>query len=149
MIRIAWAALVVGIIASIVSNGNGTIVAVAIVGTVAFFAWALLSGRTALTCPSCGKRVKLGYSVCHHCGAQVGNPRPIGAPKHNPMEVLRECEACRSGIRPDATMCAHCRTTQSNIWVLNGGVWWDYSTGEWCWLDQGRMKWIRGEAQRL
>ena len=32
----------------------------------------LLNGRSALKCPYCRKRVKLGASVCHHCGRAVG-----------------------------------------------------------------------------
>lgn len=24
--------------------------------------------RLAFSCPHCGKNVKLGYSICHHCG---------------------------------------------------------------------------------
>lgn len=25
-----------------------------------------------LRCPACGKRIKLGYTTCHHCGATFG-----------------------------------------------------------------------------
>ena len=28
-------------------------------------------GRLVLSCPYCGKRVKVGASHCHHCGRQV------------------------------------------------------------------------------
>lgn len=144
MIRIAWAALVVGLAASFVSGGNETVVLVAIVGTVALFAWSLLSGRSALKCPNCGKRVKLGYSTCHHCGAQVARPRPLGAPRHDPMEVAKECSACKSPIRPDAGICPHCRTPQEDVWTLRDGVWWDQdATGAPVWYDQGRRQWVR------
>lgn len=35
--------------------------------------WALLvmSPSTVAACPFCGKRVKMGASVCHHCGRHV------------------------------------------------------------------------------
>lgn len=32
----------------------------------------LLTGASALRCPYCRKRVKLGASACHHCGREVG-----------------------------------------------------------------------------
>lgn len=28
------------------------------------------SGSSHLSCPACGKGIKLGYSRCHHCGWQ-------------------------------------------------------------------------------
>jgi predicted amidophosphoribosyltransferase len=145
VIRIAWVALLVGLAASFVSGGNGTVVAIAIFGTVGLFAWSLLSGRTRLTCPYCGKRVKLGHATCHHCGRDVAKPRAIGAPRHNPMQVVKECLACKSPIRPDATICPHCRTTQDEPWVLRDGVWWDRdASGAAVWYDQGSGQWVRG-----
>lgn len=30
-----------------------------------------LTGQLALKCPQCGKRIKVGYSTCHHCGYDV------------------------------------------------------------------------------
>lgn len=30
-----------------------------------------LLGQAALRCPRCGKRIKVGYSTCHHCGYDV------------------------------------------------------------------------------
>lgn len=146
MLRVVGLAFVAAVVASIASDGNQVVIGIAFFGVVALVAWSLLSGRTALRCPACGKRVKLGYSTCHHCGAQVGTPRPIGAPRHDPMTVLRECEACRTGIRPDASICPHCRTAQANMWLLRDGVWWDKSAGEWARLDQSRMQWVVSRA---
>lgn len=28
-------------------------------------------GGLKLRCPSCGKRIKVGYDACHHCGRSV------------------------------------------------------------------------------
>lgn len=33
------------------------------------------AGGLKLRCPSCGKRVKLGYDTCHHCGRVVSARR--------------------------------------------------------------------------
>lgn len=145
MFRVAGFALVVAVVASLVSGGNQYVILVAFFGTVAAFAWALLSGRTALRCPNCGKRVKLGYSTCHHCSAQVATPRPIGASPHDPMTARKECEACKELIRPDATVCPHCRTAQAEVWTLRDGVWWDEdATGAPVWYDQGSRSWVKG-----
>jgi len=142
MFRVVGLALLVGIAASIVSGGNSTVVLIAMVGTVALFVWALVSGRTALRCPNCGKRVKLGYSTCHHCGAQVATPRSIGAPKIDPMAVLRECEHCKSAIRPDASVCPHCQR-EGQAWTLKDGRWWRFhdESQTWFWYDPERVTW--------
>ena len=61
--------------ATIATGGNQT------VGTVVFFASVvllvvpLLGGVTALKCPACRKRVKLGATACHHCGRAVAAAR--------------------------------------------------------------------------
>lgn len=142
MFRVVGFALLVGIAASIVSGGNSTVVLIAMVGTVALFVWALVSGRTALRCPNCGKRVKLGYATCHHCGAQVATPRPVGAPKVDPMTVLRECEHCKSAIRPDASVCPHCQR-EGQAWTLKDGRWWRFhdESQTWFWYDPERVTW--------
>lgn len=136
MFRIAWAALVVGLLASFISDGNQYVVLAAMVGTVGLFAWSLLTGRSALKCPACGKRVKLGYSTCHHCGAQVGNPRAIGAPKLNSHGVVKQCSHCMSEIHPEASVCPHCQR-DVQTWTLHEGRWWTKAvdTGEWLWMD--------------
>ena len=33
---------------------------------------AYTKGGMKLKCSRCGKRIKLGYSTCHHCGASYG-----------------------------------------------------------------------------
>ena len=53
MFRIAWAALLAAVVASLISGGNHLAV---LICTAGFFGWAVLSGRTALKCPNCGKR---------------------------------------------------------------------------------------------
>lgn len=142
MFRVVGFAFLVAIVASIVSDGNGTVVAVAFFGVLALFVWSLVSGRTALKCPNCGKRVKLGYSTCHHCAAQVAKPRALGAPRHDPMTVRKECEACKELIRPDASVCPQCRTPQNEVWELRDGAWWDRdANGTPVWYDQGSGTW--------
>jgi hypothetical protein len=37
--------------------------------------YAFTVGGMKLRCPKCGKRIKLGYTTCHHCGATVGQPK--------------------------------------------------------------------------
>ncbi len=111
-----------------------------------------LQGNLVLKCPNCGKRVKLGYTTCHHCGAYVGKPSKITtpqitAPQHDPMTVRKECEACKELIRPDATVCPHCRTQQAEVWSLRDGVWWDKdATGATVWYDQGSHNWVKARA---
>lgn len=42
-----------------------------LVGMAALIALAWFRGTLILKCPYCGKRVKIGYSACHHCGRQL------------------------------------------------------------------------------
>lgn len=87
-------------------------------------------GTLVLKCPYCGKRVKIGAQVCHHCGRTVTNTSAPGfqQPAHphlaDPLAVPRECEHCKSIIRPDATVCAVCRRDISP-WSLHDGTWWE------------------------
>lgn len=30
-----------------------------------------VTGQLALRCPACGKRIKVGYTTCHHCGHAI------------------------------------------------------------------------------
>ena len=130
MFRIVGFAFLVAIVASIVSNGNGTVVAIAFFGVLALFVFSLVTGRTVLKCPNCGKRVKLGYSTCHHCGAQVANPRALGAPKFAPEEIAKECDHCRTLIPPEASVCPQCRRDVTP-WTFHDGTWWQGSEGNW------------------
>jgi len=54
----------------------------------------------------------------------------------DPMKVTRECPYCKSEIRPDASVCPHCRR-ESPPWTLKNNIWWrqDEGSGEWLWLD--------------
>lgn len=71
MIRVIGFSFIVAVVASMVSGGNSIVVAVAFFGTLALIVYSLLTGRTRLRCPYCLKRVKLGATVCHHCGRAV------------------------------------------------------------------------------
>lgn len=103
---------------------------------------AYLQGNLVLKCPNCGKRVKLGYTTCHHCGAYVGKPSKLTPLQHDPMTVRKECEACKEPIRPDATVCSQCRSPQAEVWALRDGVWWDKdATGAPVWYDRGSSTW--------
>ena len=142
MLRIVGFAFLVAIVVSIVSDGNGTVAAIAFFGALALFVFSLVTGRTVLKCPNCGKRVKLGYSTCHHCGAQVAKPRALGASPHDPMTVVKECEACKMPIRPDAVACPYCQREQKEVWELRDGAWWDQdANGTPVWYDQGSGTW--------
>lgn len=85
-----------------------------------------LRGNLVLRCTNCGKRVKIGYTTCHHCGAyKPSKPSTPAQPAHDQTLVRKECEACKEPIRPDATVCPQCRTPQSEVWTFRDGVWWD------------------------
>lgn len=72
MIRIIGVALLGAVIGGIATHGSqvGVWAGLLIFGGAAVLP--LLNGRSALKCPYCRKRVKLGASVCHHCGRPVG-----------------------------------------------------------------------------
>jgi hypothetical protein len=87
-----------------------------------------LRGNLVLKCPNCGKRVKIGYTTCHHCGAAVGR-KPLIGQKFAAEEVVKECEHCKSQIRPDASVCPHCQR-DVQAWTLHEGTWWQKIDGE-------------------
>lgn len=39
-----------------------------LIGMIALVVTGWLRGALVLKCPACGKRVKIGYTTCHHCG---------------------------------------------------------------------------------
>jgi hypothetical protein len=71
MIRVAAAILGFGLLVGI-ATGNKDLTDAAMLIAAAAFILMFSSGRTALKCPYCRKRVKLGATVCHHCGRAVG-----------------------------------------------------------------------------
>jgi ABC-type Fe3+-siderophore transport system permease subunit len=71
VIRIVGAAFGVALVASFLSNGNEVVIGFAFFGALALIAVPLLTGQSALRCPACRKRVKLGAAACHHCGRTV------------------------------------------------------------------------------
>lgn len=96
-----------------------------------------LQGNLVLTCPNCGKRVKLGYTTCHHCGAQVGRPNRLAkAQPRDPSAYVKQCSHCMSHIHPEADVCPQCRRDVQK-WTLHEQRWWTRAvdTGEWLWLD--------------
>lgn len=88
-----------------------------------------LQGNLVLKCPNCGKRVKLGFTTCHHCGAAVGK-RPMIGQKFAAEEIAKNCEHCRSLIPPDASVCPQCRRDVTP-WTFHDGTWWQGSAGNW------------------
>ena len=72
MIRVIGVAIVGAVIGSIATHGNtvGIWAGFLIAGAAAVVP--LLNGTSALKCPYCRKRVKLGATVCHHCSRPVG-----------------------------------------------------------------------------
>lgn len=77
MIRVIAVALVGAVIGSFATGGNivGIWAGFLIAGAAAVVP--LLTGRSALRCPHCRKRVKLGATVCHHCSRTVSHT-PVG-----------------------------------------------------------------------
>lgn len=41
---------------------------------------AYTAGGMKLRCTHCGKRIKVGYTRCHHCGADFGNAKRAAPP---------------------------------------------------------------------
>ena len=69
MIRIFLSALVLPILLAIVWHGVPPwVLILAFLLGLAGAAAPLLRGQSSLKCPYCRKRVKLGATVCHHCG---------------------------------------------------------------------------------
>jgi hypothetical protein len=71
MIRVAGAALGFALLVGL-ATGNKDLTEAGFLIAAAAMILMLSSGRTALKCPFCRKRVKLGATVCHHCGRAVG-----------------------------------------------------------------------------
>jgi len=72
LVRIAVFAFGVAVLASILTHGNQVaIIAGFLIGLVIAIA-PIARGASALRCPFCRKRVKLGAVSCHHCGRLVG-----------------------------------------------------------------------------
>jgi hypothetical protein len=68
MIRVFFVALLgAAVLGTLFHFGSGGVTALFIVLLIAIAAANL--GK--LKCPNCRKRVKLGASVCHHCGREV------------------------------------------------------------------------------
>lgn len=58
-----------------------------------------------------------------------------------PLDMKRECEHCKSIIRPDATVCAVCRR-DVNPWSLHEGTWWERQPdGSVLRLDPRTLEW--------
>lgn len=70
MIRVLGSAFGLAILAAVLTHNTivfWVVFAIGLAGSVV----PLLAGTTALKCPHCRKRVKLGASACHHCGRAV------------------------------------------------------------------------------
>lgn len=69
MIRVFASALVAPILIGVLWHGAPSFVLlIAFLLGLAAAAVPLLTGQSALKCPYCRKRVKLGATACHHCG---------------------------------------------------------------------------------
>ena len=75
MIRIAAAGIAGAVIGGFLTGGSQIGVWAGLVVGVAGGVIPLLAGTSALRCPFCRKRVKLGATHCHHCGRAVGRNR--------------------------------------------------------------------------
>jgi hypothetical protein len=68
----------------------------------------------------------------------------------DPMSLTHECPYCKSEIRPDATVCPHCRR-ESSPWTLHEGTWWRQDDdGTWVYLEpfQPDHGWVRYQPAR-
>ena len=68
MFRVIGFAFLFAVFVSFLTHGNQIAIALSFFGVLALAIYPLVTGRTALRCQHCGKRVKLGYTTCHHCG---------------------------------------------------------------------------------
>jgi len=69
------------------------------------------------------------------------DPKAV-APATDPMTLTRECPHCKSAIRPDATVCPHCRR-ESEPWTLHENTWWRHDEGG-AWLRYEPLQPNRG-----
>lgn len=72
MLRVAGFVIGVAVLASVVTHGNKIAIYAGLFIGLAIAVGPLLAGTSALKCPYCNKRVKLGAVACHHCGRTVG-----------------------------------------------------------------------------
>lgn len=72
MIRVAFF-IFLGAVLFVVATGLSPWFFIVPVGLAAVLAYTV--GGMKLRCPNCGKRIKLGYTTCHHCGAVSGNAK--------------------------------------------------------------------------
>ncbi len=141
MIRVVGLSLVLAVAIALVFDAPG-IAGVLFLAILGFFVFMLATGRMRTRCPNCGSRVKIGYNTCPNCRAQVASPRPLGAPKIDPMTVLKECEHCKSAIRPDASVCPNYQR-EMEAWTFNDGRWWRFhrESDTWFWYDPEHVAW--------
>ncbi|MGA2387662.1 MAG: hypothetical protein ABSF97_01800 [Candidatus Sulfotelmatobacter sp.] len=67
MIRVVFAALLGGVMIGWIFNSSAAVIPAFVVLAVVI----ALANVGKLKCPYCRKSVKLGASVCHHCGREV------------------------------------------------------------------------------
>lgn len=72
MIRVIGVAIVGALVGGFLTHGNQLGVWAGLIIGLAAGVVPLITGTSALKCPHCRKRVKLGAPVCHHCGREVG-----------------------------------------------------------------------------
>lgn len=75
MIRVVGAVIGFAILVSFLTGGNQYAIWAAIALAAVGIGAPLLLGQSALKCPYCRKRVKLGATHCHHCQRPVGRDR--------------------------------------------------------------------------
>jgi len=75
MIRIIGIGIVGAIIGAFLTHGSQVGIWAGLIIGIAGSCVPLLAGTSALKCPYCRKRVKLGATHCHHCGRAVGRDR--------------------------------------------------------------------------
>lgn len=74
MIRAAVLLLVMYAVLYALFDESSVIAAAITIPLALIVAWGFMSGQLRATCPYCRKSVKLGASVCHHCGREVVTP---------------------------------------------------------------------------
>ena len=72
MIRIIGVGIVGAVIGSFLAGGSQVGIWAGLILGLASGVVPRLAGTSALRCPFCRKRVKLGAPACHHCGRMVG-----------------------------------------------------------------------------
>ena len=72
MIRIIGVGLVGAVLGGFATNGSQIGVWAGLIIGIAGGVVPLMAGTSALKCPYCRKRVKLGATHCHHCQRAVG-----------------------------------------------------------------------------